>query len=285
MAGPALASQIDTPSPSAFRDAYQRALAHSADAGTAWASLRAAAFACRDELATRWLATQAQDRLPGAPRRVHYMSMEFLMGRMLGNALAALGLEGVVQDRWPAPANRSPTCWSMNPSPAWATAVSAGLAACFLDAFATLGLPSFGYGVRYEYGMFAQAIAATGRAGRGSPTTGCGWAIRGRSCARSCATASGFGGRVEGDGGARRWAARRARCSRCAYDFIVPGHGTRRVSTLRLWSASSDDGRSTSPPSAAASTWRPAQHRLAADAAELGAVSRRLARTPAANCA
>jgi len=241
-------SQIDTTAPSAFREAYQRALAHSTDTGTAWASLRAAALACRDELAARWLATQAQDRLPDAPRRVHYMSMEFLTGRMLGNALAALGLEGVMQEALAGSgqsgaAGNGPSLADVlerESEPGLGNGGLGRLAACFLDAFATLGLPSFGYGVRYEYGMFSQAIDAAGRQVEhpdhwmrlGNP-----WEI----ARPELRYPVGFGGHVEGNGNARRWVPEE-RVFALAYDTIVPGHGTRRVSTLRLWSASADDG-------------------------------------------
>ena len=92
-------SAVDTPAPQAdaFGAAFRRALAQRADAGRSPAASAAAAEAARGLLAERWAATQAQDaqRLAGSgpgPRRVHYLSMEFLMGRAMHNALAALGL-------------------------------------------------------------------------------------------------------------------------------------------------------------------------------------------------
>jgi starch phosphorylase len=240
MAQTAHPPQIDTAAPSAFGETYQRALAHSADAGTAWAALRAAAHACRSELAARWVATQAQDRRPDAPRRVHYMSMEFLTGRMLGNALAALGLEGVMQEALAKSGQSLADVLEHEAEPGLGNGGLGRLAACFLDAFATLGLPSFGYGVRYEYGMFAQAIDAAGRQIEhpdhwmrlGNP-----WEI----VRPELRYRVGFGGHVEGHGSARRWVPEE-HVFALAYDTIVPGHGTRRVSTLRLWSAGSDDG-------------------------------------------
>ena len=222
-----------------FRDAHARALAQCADAGSPWAALRAAAAACRDELAARWAVTQAQDRAPTAPRRVHYMSMEFLMGRALRNTLDALQLDDEMRAVLDPEAQALADVLECESEPGLGNGGLGRLAACFLDAFATLGLPSFGYGVRYEYGMFAQAIV-DGRQVEypdhwlrlGNP-----WEIP-RPELRYFV---GFGGRVEGDGAARRWLPAE-RVVATAYDLIVPGHGTQRVSTLRLWSASAEDG-------------------------------------------
>jgi starch phosphorylase len=223
-----------------FHEARARALAQCADRGSAWSMLRSAAAACREELATRWAATQAQDAAVDAPRRVHYMSMEFLMGRALRNTLDALQLgdelQAALQPNDPPLAD----VLECEPEPGLGNGGLGRLAACFLDAFATLGLPSFGYGVRYEYGMFAQAIAADGHQVEhpdhwlrlGNP-----WEIPRPELRYRI----GFGGTVEADGEARRWRPADEVVA-MAYDFIVPGHGTPRVATLRLWSACADDG-------------------------------------------
>jgi starch phosphorylase len=249
MAEPTLAHQPKTTEAAGFRAAYQRALAHSADAGTPWGAFRAAALACRDELAARWLDTQAQDRRPDAPRRVHYMSMEFLTGRMLANALAALGLDGVMQEAL-AGSGRASLATGSEPSladvlereaePGLGNGGLGRLAACFLDAFATLGLPSFGYGVRYEYGMFAQSVDAAGRQVE-RPDFWMQWGNPWEIPRPELRYRVGFGGHVESHGSLRRWVPEEQVIAH-AYDTIVPGHGTRRVSTLRLWSASADDG-------------------------------------------
>ena len=220
-----------------FRADFERALARSADPTTAHAALRAAAAACREELADRWVQTQAEDRAAKDSRRVHYMSMEFLMGRALGNALQALGLDAPLHAALKAARQPLGEVLEHEADAALGNGGLGRLAACFLDSFATLGLPSFGYGVRYEYGMFAQAIE-NGRQVEhpdhwlrlGNP-----WEIP-RPELRYLV---GFGGRVSGDIDARRWAPAE-RVVAQAYDFIVPGHATRRVSTLRQWSASAE---------------------------------------------
>jgi starch phosphorylase len=222
------------------RHAFERALAQSANPALPHSVFCAAAAACRDELAQRWAETQADDRSRRDIRRVHYLSMEFLMGRALGNAWSALELH----DSLAATQAASGRPWSEVLEQESDAALGNGglgrLAACFLDSFATLGLPSFGYGVRYEYGMFAQGIEdgrqvehADNWLRLGNP-----WEIARPELRYQV----GFGGRVEDDGGGgRRWVPAE-RVFAQAYDFIVPGHGTRRVSTLRQWSATTDDG-------------------------------------------
>jgi starch phosphorylase len=164
--------------------------------------------------------------------------MEFLMGRALGNAVAALGLD----DELRAAAAEAGTALSDVLEREADAALGNGglgrLAACFLDSFATLGLPSFGYGVRYQYGMFAQAIAGGRQVEapddwlkRGNP-----WEIH-RPELRWFV---GFGGRVQADGTGRRWVPAE-RVIATAFDFIVPGHGTERVATLRQWHAQSEN--------------------------------------------
>jgi starch phosphorylase len=108
------------------------------------------------------------------------------------------------------------------------------LAACFLDAFATLGLPSFGYGLRYEHGMFAQAIQDGRQLELPDP-----WLDHGNPWELVRAELRyevGFGGRVSQAGGLPRWEPAELVLAQ-ACDFIVPGHSTERVSTLRQWRA------------------------------------------------
>ncbi len=211
-----------------FRQAYARTLAQRSDANSAAAHEFAIATACRELLSDRWIKTQAQDAKRTDARRVHYLSMEFLMGRALQNALSALAIE---------PTATSPTLaqiMSSEPDAGLGNGGLGRLAACFLDAFATLGLPSFGYGLRYEFGMFAQSI----QAGKqievpdewlrdGNP-----WEILRHELHYDV----GFGGSIQNVGGSKRWKPAETIKAQ-AYDFIVPGHHTERVSTLRQWHA------------------------------------------------
>jgi len=223
-----------------FRSAFHAELAQASEPATADACLRAAAVACRHVLKDRWAQTQAEDAKRGAHatcRRVHYLSMEFLMGRALGNALAALGLTAELRTLLAAQAIDLDHVLEREPDAALGNGGLGRLAACFLDSFAQLGLPSFGYGLRYQYGMFAQAIS-DGRQveapddwmRRGEP-----WDVaRAEICYRV-----GFGGRIQADAvGAGRWVPTEQVIAH-AHDFIVPAHTGERVSTLRQWHAMS----------------------------------------------
>jgi glycogen phosphorylase len=233
---PARETAVGLPTLAEFHAAYQRELAQHADAGRPAACLRAAALASRQLLAARWAVTQAADAQRGpAARRVHYLSMEFLMGRALQNALSALGIDADLAaafgDRAPALAD----VLEQEPDAALGNGGLGRLAACFLDAFATLGLPSFGYGLRYEHGMFAQAIEAGHQVEHPDD-----WLRDGQPWELprpELRYAVGFGGTVvAGDDGQRQWHPAETVIAQ-AVDFIVPGHGTERVSTLRQWQA------------------------------------------------
>jgi starch phosphorylase len=203
--------------------------------------LRAAAVACREALSRRWVASQVADATRGVDadvRRVHYLSMEFLMGRAMGNAIAALGLDGAVREAFAEQGLSLPDVLERESDAALGNGGLGRLAACFLDSFAELGLPSFGYGLRYQYGMFAQRIQ-DGRQvevpddwlNAGNP-----WEVH-RPEVRYPV---GFGGHVVVDAdGSRRWMPG-DHLTAVAYDFIVPAHHSERVSTLRQWHASAE---------------------------------------------
>jgi starch phosphorylase len=198
--------------------------------------MHAVAQVAREELSRRWVAGDAADRAQRS-RRVYYLSMEFLIGRTLSNALAALGqTEGAGQSA-ALHAARLEDLAATEPDAALGNGGLGRLAACFLDSMATLGLPSFGYGIRYEYGMFAQSIHEGRQVEHPDPWVedGTPWEFPRSGLAYPVR----FGGWVEhpesptdvpvwrhaGEVGAK------------AYDMVIPGHGTERVSTLRLWKA------------------------------------------------
>ena len=185
----------------------------------------------RERLSQRWAASQAAEH---GSRRVYYLSMEFLMGRALGNALDALGLAGDAAAALRTLARRLEDVQQQEADAGLGNGGLGRLAACFLDSMATLDLPCFGYGIRYEYGMFAQTIADGRQVELPDPwlADGTPWEFPRRHVLYPVR----FGGHVEHSGGISRWVPA-AEVSAKAYDMVVPGHGTEHVGTLRLWKA------------------------------------------------
>jgi starch phosphorylase len=195
--------------------------------------MQATAGVARSQLSERWVQTQAAERADKA-RRVYYLSMEFLIGRTLGNALAALNLRDDAASALSAHAAQLEEVAEREADAALGNGGLGRLAACFLDSMATLGLPSFGYGIRYEYGMFAQEIVQGRQVEQPDP-----WLADGTPWEFPRAGFSypvRFGGWVDSQGERAVWH-HASEVAAKAYDMVVPGHGTHKVSTLRLWKA------------------------------------------------
>ena len=195
---------------------------------------KALALVTREKLAERWVKTQVDDR-KNKVRRIYYMSMEFLVGRSLNNALSALDLRDAADAAFSQAGGPSLTdLIECEPDAALGNGGLGRLAACFLDSMATLELPSWGYGMRYEYGMFAQSIINGGQVEH--PDS---WLVDGTPWEfprPGTHFIVNFGGSSEHHGEWAEWNAAEAVEAR-AFDYVVPGHGTERVSTLRLWKA------------------------------------------------
>ena len=207
-----------------------------AEAG-AFDLMSATARAVREQLSVRWLAGQVRDRTEKV-RRVYYLSMEFLVGRMLGNSLDALELTEVARGALAAHARHLEDISASEPDPGLGNGGLGRLAACFLDSLATQGIPSMGYGIRYEYGMFAQALQQGVQVESTDP-----WLANGTPWEfprASIACRVGFGGRVDVEDGRRVWRPAGEVLAK-AYDLVIPGFGTERVSTLRLWRAAAPE--------------------------------------------
>ncbi|MBP8134958.1 MAG: glycogen/starch/alpha-glucan phosphorylase, partial [Rhodoferax sp.] len=204
----------------------------SADASTA-DLMQAVSQVARQHLSRRWVETQEHDRATKA-RRVVYLSMEFLMGRTLSNALAALNLTGSAAQGLIQHAQTLEDVAEREPDAALGNGGLGRLAACFLDSMATLGLPSFGYGIRYEYGMFAQDIQGGCQTEYPDPwlQDGTPWEFPRADITYPVR----FGGWVEHLNGKAVWQPS-GEVEAKAYDMVIPGHATSKVSTLRLWKA------------------------------------------------
>lgn len=118
---------------------------------------QAVSMAVKDVIMDEWMATQqAIERQD--PKTVYYMSMEFLMGRALGNNLISLGAYREVQEALEELGLDLNVIEDQEPDPALGNGGLGRLAACFMDSLATLGYSAYGCGIRYRYGMFKQQI-------------------------------------------------------------------------------------------------------------------------------
>ena len=197
--------------------------------------LHAVSYAVRDHLVERWMKTTraqyAQD-----VKRVYYLSMEFLIGRTFSNAILALELMPTIRQALSELDVNIDTdkLFDLEPDAALGNGGLGRLAACFLDSMATLGVPGFGYGIRYDYGMFRQMIVE-GRQVEAPDywlTKGNPWEFPRPEVQYRVR----FGGQLEQHGETVRWVGTDDVLA-MAYDTIIPGYGTEATNTLRLWSA------------------------------------------------
>ena len=198
----------------------------------------ALAYAVRDLLATRWIDTQQSYYIKDA-KRVYYISMEFLMGRTLGNALINLG----VMEEWDMALKELGLSIEDLQEVEWDAGLGNGglgrLAACFLDSMASMQLPAYGYGIRYEYGMFYQKIVDGGQ--HEVPDNWLRYQNPWEFDRQEHLHPIRFEGRVveytDRDGSKRSSWIDYYEVMALAYDFPVPGYKNNTVNTMRLWSA------------------------------------------------
>lgn len=209
------------------------------DAAGARERFEAVARSVRDVLSQRWIrTTQTYDR--ENPKRVYYLSMEFLMGRALANNVANLLLDPlkdqVVEQKhldWLGLLEQEPDAGLGNGG-------LGRLAACFLDSMATLELPAMGYGLRYEYGIFTQGIRdgwqeerADNWLRRPDP-----WEVARPTESVEVHLNCSFELR---DGMLQVIHGRPSTLLGIPYDRPVVGYGGKTINTLRLWAAGAPD--------------------------------------------
>jgi starch phosphorylase len=206
----------------------------------------ALSLAAREELTARWLATQRRIRESHA-KRVCYLSVEFLPGRSLVNALSSLD-DGLVEEARRMLADHGldlDDLVALEVDPGLGNGGLGRLAACYLDSLATLQYPAVGYGIRYDYGIFTQVIGPDGE----QQEVASSW-LRYRSpweIPRSSASYTvKFGGRCEAERGSdgrtrHRWVGTSDLLA-IGFDHLVPGNRSPTVNHLRLWS-----GRAVTP--------------------------------------
>ena len=116
-----------------------------------------AGYTVRDHVVERWVKT-ADSYYQKDPKRVYYLSLEFLIGRMLSNAALNLGINDDLKAGMSSLGRDLENAVEMETDAALGNGGLGRLAACFLDSMASMDIPAVGYGIRYEYGMFRQTI-------------------------------------------------------------------------------------------------------------------------------
>jgi starch phosphorylase len=201
---------------------------------------QALAFAVRDRLMDRWFVTQ-DTYYRRDVKRVYYLSLEFLLGRLLTSNILNLGASGSYAEAMKRIGIDLERLATRESDAGLGNGGLGRLAACFLDSASTLGLPFYGYGIRYEYGIFRQNI----RDGQQTEAPD-NWLRYGNpwEVARPdvCFPVR-FYGRTEeytDEQGRRRtrWIDT-SELYAMAYDMAVPGYGNTTVNSLRLWAAKS----------------------------------------------
>ena len=199
---------------------------------------QAAVFAVKDIITDKWIKTHDEYKKKDV-KVVYYLSMEFLMGRFLGNAVMNLMMYDEFKEAFADLGIDYNMIEDMEPDPGLGNGGLGRLAACFLDSLSTLHLPAYGCGIRYHYGIFEQKIengyqveVPDNWLERGDP-----WSIRRNEYAVEVK----FGGyvrAVEKPNGTYRFVQEGYQSVIAVpYDYPVLGYNNNTVNTLRLWDA------------------------------------------------
>lgn len=200
--------------------------------------LRAAILAVRDRIMDRWMES-SRETWRTSHKRVYYLSLEFLIGRLMRDAMSNVGLmEPVAQALKNLNVDLGDLI-NLEPDAALGNGGLGRLAACFLESMSSLKIPAYGYGIRYVHGLFRQEMSEGWQVelpedwlAHGNP-----WEFERRESAYEV----GFGGHVEpvtdDDGTVRQEWQPNEHLLAVAYDTPIVGWRGSRVNTLRLWSA------------------------------------------------
>jgi starch phosphorylase len=200
----------------------------------------ALAYTVRDRMIERWLDTQ-QAYYNEDPKRVYYVSMEFLMGRTLENSLINLGMLGDFREAMDSLSYSFDKLIDEEQDAGLGNGGLGRLAACFLDSMATMSIPAYGYGIRYEYGMFRQKVVAGAQVE--IPDNWLRYRNTWEMDRQEHLHPVKFYGKVttitDAVGRSHHSWSDTEDVMAMAYDTPIPGYGSHTVNTMRLWSAKS----------------------------------------------
>jgi glycogen phosphorylase len=199
---------------------------------------KATSHAIRDRLVQRWIRTQRQYTQHDV-KRVYYLSAEFLMGRFLGHNLISLGLYDMARRLLHSYGVNLGEVLEQEHDPGLGNGGLGRLAACFLDSMATMGLPGYGYGIRYEYGIFMQELTDGYQVERGDAwlVQGTPWEIPRHEYTVTVPMYGRVEERLDEDGVLRVKWVDTEKVLGVPYDTPVAGYDNNTVNTLRLWAA------------------------------------------------
>ncbi|VVC28652.1 Hypothetical protein CINCED_3A011593 [Cinara cedri] len=195
----------------------------------------ALSYMVRDNLTSRWIRTQ-QHYYENDPKRIYYLSLEFLVGRSLQNTMINLGIQSSVDEALYQMGLDIEELEDLEEDAGLGNGGLGRLAACFLDSMATLGLAAYGYGLRYEYGIFAQKIVNGEQTEEPDD-----WLRFGNPWEKArpeYMLPIHFFGRVLDTPTGKKWIDTQVVYA-MPYDSPVPGYQNNIVNTMRLWSAKS----------------------------------------------
>ncbi len=198
---------------------------------------QAVSYAVKDDIIDRWIATHKVYKEKNV-KKVYYLSMEFLVGRALGNNLINLGYYEEVKKALDEMGLDINVIEDQERDPALGNGGLGRLAACFLDSLSTLGYPAYGCGIRYHYGMFKQAIVDGYQLEEPDDWLRNGFPFEIKR--NEYATEVKFGGyvRVENKDGRNHFIQEGYTSVRAVpYDMPIVGYGNNVVNTLRMWDA------------------------------------------------
>ncbi|MEN2498734.1 MAG: hypothetical protein MHMPM18_003002 [Marteilia pararefringens] len=190
----------------------------------------ALAMSIRDQIAGKWITTERQSRESNS-KYVYYLSMEFYMGRLLKNAITNLDLHGVVGEAMDDLELDIDKIYESEKDAGLGNGGLGRLAACYLDSMATLSIPCFGYGLRYEYGIFEQVINERGEQEERADSwleMGYAWEV---ARLEDAVNVHMFGRLDNG-----RWVDTQI-VKAIPHDIPIPGYKNDFIGTLRLWRA------------------------------------------------